>query len=103
MLLEADTRRRTRAVTTVSYGPAEAGDRSFCPRPTISKLRLIQIGVTKGWGDKFILIASFSWTLLLKIPPERREGEGRRGFTCREPPRKKGGDWISLPQAFREA
>ena len=59
-LLGLATDWRTEAGATVGRGLAEAADRSFPPRPAVSKEELTQIATAKGWADQFAILALIS-------------------------------------------
>ena len=50
---------------------AKSGDRSYTPRPAISKDQLVQPVSTTGWRNDLIAIALISWTFVLRVPSER--------------------------------
>lgn len=94
LLSGGDKRWRTKAVG--SHGLAKGGNKSFCPRPAITKQQPIQIVLTKGWGDQFLLIAGITWTFLLSNSSEclpltmQRTGGDLLSESCLEKRRRLG-------------
>ena len=70
LLLGTDTSWKTRAVITAGYGLSKAGDRSFAPRPAISRSQLCELVSARSLQDGLALIALIGWSFLLRIPSE---------------------------------
>ena len=70
LLLGLDTSWKSRAIATAGYGLAKAGDRSFAPRPAISRPQLCELITARSLQDGLALIALIGWSFLLRIPSE---------------------------------
>ena len=70
LLVGVDTSWKARAVATVGYGLATAGDRPFTPRPAISKVRLRDLVPSVTLLGGLALIALIGWPFLLRILSE---------------------------------
>ena len=68
LLLGVSKTRKSKAVLTAGYGPAEAGDRSHSPRPAASKDQLIQLVSTYGSRNELSIIVLQGWTFLPRAP-----------------------------------
>ena len=70
LFLGVDASWKTRAVAAAGYGLAKEGDRSFAPRPAISKARLCELVTSLSLQYELALIALIGWAFLLRIPSD---------------------------------
>ena len=68
LLLGLSSAWRTKAVVLAGRGLAKAGDRSFSPRPAVTRHRLVQPATTRGWNDSFAIFALVGCAFLLQVP-----------------------------------
>ena len=71
LLLGVDASWESRAQATAGYGLAKAGNRSFSPRPAISRAQLCELVTSRSLQDDLALIALIGWPFLLRILSER--------------------------------
>ena len=70
LLLGVGASWKTKAAATAGYGLSKAGDRSFSPRPAISRSQLCELATSGSLEDDPALIALIDWPCLLRIPSE---------------------------------
>ena len=70
LLLGVDASWKSKAVATAGHGLSKAGDRSFSPRPAISRSQLCELVMSRSLQDDLALIALIGWSFLLRIPSE---------------------------------